>query len=213
MSTYGNAASIFQLAFGLNAALPTVYFAYRRAHDSLARHLAEEMSRIDPSLEFGERELIVVRHYVRYGFPAMRNTRPLGLIIAGLFGVAVSLSLIGLVLSAVDPTAPLDNWTVVLFSVFALVFCPVAGILYNLLMSYSEKQILIRLDKSSILGFIDPIKKSLTMEELRREMKNMRREIQDYAFRMQQDEFSMAWRDFKIDLRKRFENVRRVFRR
>jgi hypothetical protein len=77
MSAYGNTASIFQLAFGLNAALPTVYFVYRRAHDSLARRLAEEM-RIDPPLEFGERELIVVRHYVRYGL-AMRNYRPLAL--------------------------------------------------------------------------------------------------------------------------------------
>jgi len=68
------------------------------------------MSRIDPTLKFGERELIVVRQYVRYSFPAMRNSRPLGLVIAGLFSVAVVLSLIGLVLSAVDSSAPLEAW-------------------------------------------------------------------------------------------------------
>ena len=101
MSSYGEAVSIFQLAFGLNAALPTVYFTYRRTHDAVARRLAEEMNKIDPSLTLGERELIVVRHYVRYGFPAMRNSRPVGIVTAGLFGLALLLSFSGLVRSAV----------------------------------------------------------------------------------------------------------------
>src|SRR5580704_16440213 len=101
MSTYGSAASIFQLAFGVNAVLPAVYFGYRKTHDSLARYLAEEMNKIDPSFTVGERELIVVRHYVRYGFPGMRTSRALGLGVAGLFALALALSFLGLLFSGI----------------------------------------------------------------------------------------------------------------
>jgi hypothetical protein len=99
MSTYGSTASIFQLAFGLNAVLPTVYFAYRRAHDAVAKRLGEKISNIDPSITFKEREMIVVRHYVRYGFPGMRLSRILGIFVTGLFSVSVLVSFLGLLAS------------------------------------------------------------------------------------------------------------------
>lgn len=211
MSSYGEAASVFQLAFGLNAALPTVYFAYRRTHDALARHLAEEIAKIDPSTTFGERELIVVRHYVRYGFPAMRNARPLGLAVGGLFAIASLLSLVGLVLSAVDAAGHLDNWLVVLFSAFALIGCPIVGTLYSFLMSYSEQQIILRLDRTAAEHFIDPIKKSLVMEKLGHEMKALTREVKrataELNYTTAQGELRMAWWQLKQEVRNRFEEL------
>jgi hypothetical protein len=217
MSSYGEAASVFQLAFGLNAALPTVYFAYRRTHDALARKLAEEISKIDPSMTFGERELIVIRHYVRYGFPAMRSTRLLGLAVAVLFAMALLLSLFGLVLSAIDATGHLDNWMVVLFSAFALVACPAVGTLYGFLMSYSERQIILRWNRAAVEHFVEPIKKSLTMQELGDKMKNLTQEFKTMAAELNyttaQKERRMAWWALTQKWRNFFENRWKVFRR
>src|ERR1700730_15889578 len=103
MSTYENTTSIFQLAFGVNAVLPTVFFAYLRTHGSLARRLAEEMSKIDSSLTFGEREMIHMRYFVRLGVRGIGVSRSLGFVVAGFFGVAVGLSFVGLLMSAITP--------------------------------------------------------------------------------------------------------------
>ena len=217
MSSYGEAASVFQLGLWPECGSADGIFRVSADARCLTKHLAEEVNKIDPSMTFGERELIVVRHYVRYGFPAMRNARPLGLAIAGLFAAALLLSLIGLVLSAVDAHGHLSNWLVVLFSAFALIGCPVAGTVYSFLMSYGERQIILRLDQTAVEHFIDPIRQSLIMRKLGDEMKDLTNQIKEETaelnYRTAQQELRTAWREFKQEVRNRFEEVWSVFRR
>jgi hypothetical protein len=208
MSTYGNTASIFQLAFGVNAVLPTVYFAYRRAHDSLAKRLAEEISNIDPSLTFGEREMIVVRHFVRYGFPGMRLSRSVGFVLAGLFGVAVGLSFLGLLLSAINTGGDLADWLVLLFSAFALVLCPVAGILYDRWLWFFEQQVVLRLDRPTVLIFLEPIKQSLVFDEFGEKMREITKGLQEFLLKTEEDELRREWHNRKVELWMRWRNLK-----
>jgi hypothetical protein len=212
-ATYGTSASIFQLAFGLNAVLPALFLTYRGLQASLARYLVEELRKIDPSLTLGEREMVVVRHYVRYGFPAIRLSRSLGLGVGGLFIVALILSFLGLLMSAIKSDEPLHDWSVILFSVFAVIMCPALGIIYDRWIWFVEQQVVLRLDQRSVLVFLKPIKDSLTMDKVGGEMKKITDDMQQLLLEMEEQEIKREWRALKEKARSRLERLARRFRR
>ena len=212
MSTYGSAASVFQLAFGLNAALPTLYFVYRKTQDSLARRLAEKMANIDPSFVAGERELIVVRHFVRYGFPGMGLSRRLGIAVAVLFAIVLVLSFLGLLLSAIKSDCPINEQSVIWFSIFALIVCPLAGICYERWLGYFEEQVVLRLDRDAVIMFLEPVKQTLAGDRLGDEMKKLTIEAKELYLKMEEEELKREWREIRERLRQRIEQLRRMCR-
>lgn len=201
MATYSSSVSIFQLAFAINAALPTVYLAYRHTHESLSNRLAEEMTEIEPTLTFGEREIVVVQHYVRYASPGMQVSRILGRRVAALLVISIALSFLGLLLAAIVPDKKLANSLIILFTIFTLLISPGMSLLYDRWLVYFERQVVLRLDQEVALRFLEPIKQSIRTREIGDELKALRHQVQEDLLEMESKELEREGRHRREKLR------------
>jgi len=141
MAELVNCASIFQLAFAVNAAVPAVFLAYRRMHQSIAERFARSVQKVDATFTFDDYEMSEFRRYVRGSANGLKIADRVKVVPIGLFSIALVISFVGLVLTATRPQFILHDEYVWAFSIFALAVCPLVGLAYEMFLSFTENLI------------------------------------------------------------------------
>jgi hypothetical protein len=143
MARLADCASIFQLAFGLNAALPAVSFAFRRAHENITVRFSKEVQNADPEFKFNEWEMVQFRRFVKGSSTGLKFAQRIKVFPILAFGISVLLSFVGLIFGATMPDYALANRWVWTFALFSLVFSPALGLAYEWFLRFLEQAILL----------------------------------------------------------------------
>jgi hypothetical protein len=202
-------ASIFQLAFGLNAVMPAVFFAYKRTHEKITMRFAKEVQVQAPELKFDEYELIAFRRFVRGMSTGLKFADRVKYLPITLFFIAVVLSFFGLVYGAIRPEGKLDDGLVWGFSIFALLISPLLGLGYEWFLGYLERAVLLSWAESpeAAAEVAAHFKLSLTSA---REIDELAKSVREAAVRVDKFSEDMARFRWKQEYRRwKLEYIRR----
>ena|ERR1041384_1216113 len=204
MAEFIDTASIFQLAFGVNAVLPAVYFAFRRTHESIASRFASELKKIDGEFKFDESEMIEFRRFVYLSSAGLRATDRIKFVPLFLFAGAVAFSFVGLMLAATNPHGSLSNTLVWVFSVYALLISPTIGLLYELWLHQFERLVILSwLEPANVEFTAKCFRLSLDARRATVEARTVLEEIKRKRLNDKMQEMKDRWRE-------RWRTLRRV---
>lgn len=101
MAALRELTSIFQLAFGLDAALPAVYVSFRSAHETVTKSVAALLENHDPALKFTDRMNFELQNYLLSATRGLRIAKAVTHASAIFLLIGLALSFLGLVEAAV----------------------------------------------------------------------------------------------------------------
>lgn len=103
MPTLGDSVSIFQLAFGVNAVLPTLISGFEKVRDDAADSVLSKIKEIQPEFEVKEEDRFEFVDFIFNSVARLRYARIGTRLIGGLSLVFCALSLIALYWAALRP--------------------------------------------------------------------------------------------------------------
>jgi hypothetical protein len=139
MSTFGQAASIFQLGFALNVAVLAIQITFRRTHASIATGVGKELEAVEPELKLGPYQMLILEKFLLGSSRAIRIAKKLHMPLMVMFFIALVFSFYGLVQSATSSTTPICNGAIWAFSVYAILLTPGLAIAYEVSLSWLER--------------------------------------------------------------------------
>jgi hypothetical protein len=140
MATLESCASIFQLAFGVNAVVTASQLYFRRTHREIAQTLYIELRPGDSTLSGAHIEHAFER-YVFRAIPGLRAARFLYRLLMTVGLAATLLSLVALVASALQPWRPVPVDSVWIYAGATLVLLPMTYWLYERFLDWLQRAV------------------------------------------------------------------------
>ena len=141
MARLGDTASIFQLAFGLNAVLPSFVLFYRQTRASIGKSFLKQAAKLKVDLSIDDRDMDQFLEFPESSNAALRISNRLKWIPVGLCGLALLISFWGILHSAITPDNKVGDGFLWAFAVFSLILCPLAGIACHIWLSCFEDKV------------------------------------------------------------------------
>lgn len=177
MATVGGMASIFQLAFTLNAATGLVYGSFDRTLNALTEFAAKEFQARDASLVLTERKKVELRKFMLRAQKGIWFINRTLFIAEALLLIGLGISFIGLLKSAMTPDAEISATAVVLLSIFLLVIGPGVAVVYATVLKWLEGRAILSMSEKP--QEMDVMAKSFAIiEDNRPAMEEMKRVLQ-----------------------------------
>jgi hypothetical protein len=150
MARLGDCASVFQLAFAVNAVLPAIFLALRRAHRNVASRIATRIEQLKPGLAITDEEMAYLVQWVK-DIMGLAGSEKMKWIPVSTAALSLLGGFVGLVLAATQPTAVIWNSAVWVFAVYSLILTPLIALVY-------ERWLMIMERRLTIAWFEDPEK-------------------------------------------------------
>jgi hypothetical protein len=141
MAKLVDCATIFQLAFGVNAILPAIVIAYRRTQTNIVRWVSKEVDKHRPEFAIDESEMADFLDFatdLHHGLKSLGWAKRIP-ITACMISLVVSF--FGLLFAATRPDAHLSNGLLWSFAIYSLVICPSLATWYTGLLRFEEKEL------------------------------------------------------------------------
>ena len=208
MAKLGECASIFQLAFGVNAIVPALYISLHTTRETLENVFANALKHPDFRMKIELNEALEFASFIVAG---ARGSRVAGrqLIIPGiLMGVSVLFSFFGLMGAAICPDVRIPNGILWIFSIYSLFICPGVGFFYETRLRW--------LRRAMVRHLVDPSNWSEGDLKLYQQMRDIGKSIDkvtesayDALYEMSKQDLKIEWNDL---LRRRREDFKKIVR-
>jgi hypothetical protein len=201
MATFIDTASIFQLAFGVNAVLPAVHLAFRRTHESISRRFADELQKQHSEFKFDEWEMSEFRRFVFGSSRGLKFASRAKIVPILMFLIAIVLSFLGLIKAATAPQDTLNSELVWSFAIYSLIVCPSVGLMYELFLGRLEHLIVLRwFEPANVLDTAKHFKIFLETRKIGVESEQLSREVQSRAAELEIARLKYTWNSYKRKL-------------
>lgn len=141
MAKLVDCATIFQLAFGVNAILPTIILAYRRTQDNIVQWVSKTIDKHKPEFAIEPSEMGEFLDFVtglNPGLSALGLGKRIPIVASG---ISLFASFFGMIFAATTPDRHLGNGILWLFAVYSLVVCPSLVAFYTFLLRFDEQEL------------------------------------------------------------------------
>lgn len=199
MAKLSDCATIFQLAFGVNAILPSLLIAYGRTKESIAKRAASAIRDHDPTFVLSEKELYEWTDFIQKSYLILKVSNSFKWIVLGTSACFVLLSFYGLVAAAIGPDDKLADSKLFWFAFLSLLISPLFAFGYESWLRLVEYWIATRSDHA-------PQKLKMAADSFRliqnigQTLAEAQQMIMDVKLSRKRNQIRRAWSSTKVKL-------------
>jgi hypothetical protein len=210
MAKLVDCASLFSVAFAVDAVIPALSFAFRSTHERITRRTADAIQKHVPSIVIKEKDVPLLLKFVKGSSVGLRFADRAKAALIGMFLIGMLASFVGLVVSATNPEVHLADWIVWVFAIYTLLVCPALQIGYDRFIRFLEHVLIVKweADETLPLTFAGHY---ASVAEARENVSEPEQKLKEFQSKIAEREW--AWKVAKLRklLRKAKQALQRVF--